>query len=92
MFRWWGRTCSQSCLGSGTSDLKSILKDRNTKIKKNESEMWPGVNELCPNEIESIILPYIPGKIQLDTNIRIMPVLGTKFQADALLSYHTIHK
>ena len=54
--------------------------------------MWPGVNELCPNEIESIILPYIPGKIQLDTNIRIMPVLGTKFQTDALLSYHTIHK
>ena len=24
MFQWWGRTCSQSCLGSGTSDLKSI--------------------------------------------------------------------
>ena len=54
--------------------------------------MWPGVNELCPNEIESRILPYIAGKIQLDTNIRIMPVLGTKFQTDALLSYHTIHK
>ena len=71
---------------TNVSNLKSILSDRDKKIKKNERQMWCGVTDQFPAELEDYLDLRIRDKVASSAGM-IMSVLVAKFQADTLISY-----
>ena len=77
--------------GANISNLNSILSDRNKTVKKNENQMWPGVNELFGEELENYLDLLIRDKVKSSEG-EIRSVFVAKFQADTFISYRAKRK